>query len=84
MESNEVYSEIQERECRESDAQERDADTTGEDDGDKFRTLLGYHYEEANAAEYISRERVVVHAPDGYDDTEEEIEDESEVSGIDD
>lgn len=75
MDSNEILSETQERECREADARDRDADTTGEDD-EKVLSLLGFHFEEAPEAEYVSTERVVVSYPNGYDDTTEEVEDE--------
>lgn len=79
MESTEIYTDLIEREGREADARDRDADTTGEDDGDRFRNLLGFHFEAAPEAGYVSTERVIVHYPNGYDDADEEIEDEYEV-----
>ena len=40
---------------------------------------LGWHVEEADAS-YVSRERVVVHYPNGYDDVDEVEEDEADVT----
>ena len=84
MEYTQAMSEIQEREGREADATDRDADTTGEEDYDRVAALLGFHFEDSGVDGYISRERVVVHYPNGYDDTEEEIEDEYEITEIED
>lgn len=75
MDSNEIYTEAQEREGREAEAQDRDARG---DEGSKEIDLMGWQFGFAPEAEYVSKERVIVSYPNGYDDQDAEIEDESE------
>lgn len=72
---DETQSDIAERELSEAATVDRESrNDEGEDD--KFRRLLGFSLVEAPEAEYVSKERVVVSYPNGYDDTTEEVEDE--------
>jgi len=71
---DETQSDIAERELSEAATVDRmSRDDEGED---RLATLLGFTRIEAPEAEYVSKERVVVSYPNGYDDTTEEVEDE--------
>lgn len=72
---DDTQSDIAERELSEAATVDRES-RDDEDESDKFRRLLGFSLTEAPEAEYVSKERVIVHVPNGYDDTTEEVEDE--------
>lgn len=72
-----TQSDIAEREMSEAATVDRQSrDDEGED---RLATLLGFTLIDAPEAEYVSKERVVVSYPNGYDDVSDEIEDEYEV-----
>lgn len=70
-----TQSDIAERELSEAATVDRESRNDEEED-DKFSRLLGYSLVDAPEAEYVSKERVIVHVPNGYADFDEEVEDE--------